>query len=121
MKILLLSLILITSSLFAEEGSMEGVWVTCNSESDCEENKQTVYMFIDEKTMQVAVVIDNGTEGPTPVGKALSYKRKGNILEVTKKDSEEIDKYELSFEGDWMIMTYIVSGTKLYFKKATKV
>lgn len=101
--------------IFAQNPDVEGMWLTCDSKDDCEEDESGLYMSFDNGRMQLFLKM-TGLD-PQKIGEELNYEWVDGKMVVSKKGDLMKDTYIIEIKGTRMIMTHNLNGKILYFEK----
>ena len=112
--ILFLLISCLTSYSFSQNKKIEGLWLACVSENDCDDSKSGVYIKFEDNKMR-SIVKASGLE--VPYGDELQYKFEKEILVVSKQGESQIDRYIIKIEGDKMTMTHTINKSVNYLRK----
>ena len=114
--LLILFLVLFNShNTYSQELDVEGMWLVCNSEEDCDDSQSGVYMKFEKNTMQTYVQV-SGIE-PQKVGEQLTFEWQDGKMVVSKKGDLMKDRYYIEIKKDRMTMKHSISGSIVYLER----
>lgn len=100
---------------YSQEKEIEGMWLACVSESDCDDSKSGVYIKFENGTM-TSYVKASGLD-PIKYGDPLNYVWDNGELVVTKEGSPYKDRYIIKIEKNKMVMTHTSNKSSNYLEK----